>query len=128
MFPLLLLRGTLLTILKIIILLTIEILDLILYVHQPTRKKWHKKLEGPLQMKDENPDMFMKRMVTWGLIKYSIRKEFYESYYGLMKIGELVDSNLVVHMVEKDVINCSCSLRNLVKPGKLLFLCLGSST
>ena len=105
---------------------TIKLFDILLKVHPPTRERWHKKIIPVLLGCSEDPDIFMNNFVGLQMIFHQFKKEYWLSRHGDIKVGDLVDADIVIHTVDNGHITRSCSLFDLVKPDRLLLLNVGS--
>ena len=106
----------------------IRLTDLLLRLHPPARERYRVKIIKRAHGANENTDNLIKNFWSWGTFVDLVRRSFKEAVYGSIKIGELIDADLLVHIVEDKKITRSCSILEFVKPGRLLVMSMGSAT
>ena len=113
---------------RIIWLFILRSIDLFLLLHPPTSQKYRKVMMDWLKGGTEDPGVFMNNLFCWQTVVYYFKMDLLHAYHGIIKIGDLVDADSKIHMIKDGCITRTCSLLDLVKPGRLLLLNLGSTT
>ena len=121
-------RATLKTPSSMMFYIGIRIVDLMVSVHPPSKKWYRDRIIKRAHGAKENTDSLIKNYGSWGTFLHLVNTDFKEAYYGSINIGERLDDNLIVHVVENKKITRSCSILDFVNPDRLLVLYMGSST
>ena len=105
-----------------------RLVDLLLLLHPPTSNKYRKMVMNLLKGGLEDKDFFMKNIVSWKMVAHFFKMALWHSYHGVIQIGDFVDFDSRIHMIKDGCVTRTCPLFDLVKPGRLLLLNLGSTT
>ena len=108
--------------------ISIRLTDLLLRLHPPARERYRVKIIKLTHGPNENTDNLIKNVASLATFVTVVKRAFNEAVYGPIEIGEFIDADLLVHLVEDKKITRSCSILEFVKPGRLLVMSMGSAT